>query len=329
MEMGQRALSPVAGEVVLDSLKIGDRTRFVWCCGQRVLVHPARGVGDRLPVYTAIACVHWLIWRGRRFQSGSSRACVASSFFCGAVDCGQRIISEGLPHIVTRYAKRTCRLRETLNRIALALGGVAGSHLAQQLGMLSDGSTLLRQLRLRTAVVPSCLPRVLDIDDWAWRKDILMGNGPLISGSGEAIDLQPDREAGTVARWLCTHPGTETLNRDCASTYTEAARKDVPQAVKVADWWCLLHNLSDALKSAPEPYHRILAQAASAIGEPEEPDPSAAPPALALTRSVLIQQQKRQRRHSFCEQVMELARRGMTKLRIAGQLNIDCRTVRH
>lgn len=91
-------------------------------------------------------------------------------FFCDTENCEQQIFTERLPNTVQRYARRTCRLSASLEQITLALGGSAGSRLAQQLGILASCSTLLRQLR-RKVIVPSAhAPRVLGIDDWEWRK---------------------------------------------------------------------------------------------------------------------------------------------------------------
>ena len=55
-------------------------------------------------------------------------------FFCKTEDCEQHIFTERLPKTVQRYARRTCRLSASLEQITLALGGAAGSRLAQQLG---------------------------------------------------------------------------------------------------------------------------------------------------------------------------------------------------
>ncbi len=74
-------------------------------------------------------------------------------FFCDAEGCGQRIFTERLPETAPRYARRTSRLSVALEQITLALGGAAGSRLAAQLGILTNGSTLLRQLRHRLVVV--------------------------------------------------------------------------------------------------------------------------------------------------------------------------------
>ena len=80
--------------------------------------------------------------------------------------------------------------------------------------------------------------------------------------AGKVVDLLPDREAATVAAWLQDHPGIEIVSRDRASAYAEATRRAAPQAVQIADRWHLMRNMSDALRTALEPHHRVLKQAA-------------------------------------------------------------------
>ena len=64
---------------------------------------------------------------------------------------------------------RNKEFSETLECFTLALGGEAGARLAWQMGILASGDTLIRQLRGRSSVI-STPPRILGIDDWAWRK---------------------------------------------------------------------------------------------------------------------------------------------------------------
>ena len=252
-------------------------------------------------------------------------------FFCVAEGCPRRIFTERLPNTVTRYARRTRRSAEAMDWITLALGGQAGSRLARRLGLCVSGSTLLRQVRRRAAIGPRCSPRVLGIDDWAWRKGHRYGTILCDLEAGKVIDLLPDREAESVVQWLHAHPGTEVVSRDRASAYAEAARTAAPQAVQVADRWHLLRNLSEALKGALEPHHRILARAASMTKEPEAPSETPSPcsaPAVQTTRAGLRQQLNRESRHDCYERVMALAERGLTKRQIGRELGIDRRTVR-
>ncbi len=90
--------------------------------------------------------------------------------FCVVETCRQRIFTEPLPGTVLRYSRRTLRSCEALDWITVMIGGQAGARLASRLGLLVSGSTLLRQLRCRPRCGPVLAPRVLGIDDWAWRK---------------------------------------------------------------------------------------------------------------------------------------------------------------
>ena len=138
-------------------------------------------------------------------------------FFCTEANCAQHIFTERLPNTVTRYSRRTRRLSAALDRITVALGGSAGSRLAEQLGILTNGSTLLRGLRKGTSASSSQPPRVLGIDDWAWRKGQRYGTIFCDLERGKVIDLLPDRSAESTAAWLRQHPGIEIVSRDRAS----------------------------------------------------------------------------------------------------------------
>jgi transposase len=250
----------------------------------------------------------------------------ARRFFCVEEGCGRRIFTEQLPGTVARYARRSCRSSEALSWITLALGGRAGARLARQLGLLVSRSTLLRELHHRAEAKPIEVPRVLGIDDWAWRKGHRYGTILCDLEKRKVIDLLPDRESETVVRWLRQHPGTEIVSRDRGGIYAEAMRKAAPGAVQVADRWHLLRNLSEALKNALDPHHRLLAQAARA-SRTDEITPAPVPHPWS-TRELLTQQQNRQRRYDRYEQVRALMRSGVPKAEIARQMSLDHRPVR-
>src|SRR6266852_613407 len=93
-------------------------------------------------------------------------------FFCDADECDRRIFTERLPETTAIYARRTLRMEQALRWLGLALGGEAGARTAERLGLGVSGDTLLRHLR-RMALAQKqapVAPRVLGMDDWAWRK---------------------------------------------------------------------------------------------------------------------------------------------------------------
>jgi len=327
--MRQRTLVPDAGEVVLDQLAVEGNCRLV-------MVLRAAGEAGYCPVCRQES---WRIhsrykrrlkdlpWEGIpvRIELRVRR------FFCGTENCGQDIFTERLPNTVQRYARRTCRLSASLEQITLVLGGSAGSRLAQQLGILASCSTLLRQLR-RKVIMPSAhAPRVLGIDDWAWRKGHRYGTILCDLESGKVVDLLPDRSTESTAQWLRTHPGTEIVSRDRASLYAQAVTAAAPHAVQVADRWHLLHNLSEALIGALVPHHRLLIEAARASASKTE-----APATLAVLPSVVTkptsryqkkQHHNRERLASY-QAVMEQTSKGVTQREVAQSCGLGIRTIR-
>jgi len=76
-------------------------------------------------------------------------------------------------------------------------------------------------------VVASVSPRVVGVDDRAWRKSQRYGTILCDIERGKVIDLLPDRSTESTAEWLMTHPGIEIISRDRASLYAEAVAKAV------------------------------------------------------------------------------------------------------
>lgn len=328
MLMERRTLVPDADEVALDQLMVECNTRLV-------MVLRATGKGGHCPeCHQQSQRIHSryrrklsdLPWEGIPVRI-ELRVC---RFFCDSEDCGQQIFTERLPKTVQRYSRRTCRLSTSLQQITSALGGSAGSRLAKQLGILASGSTLLRQLR-RKLIKPSAQgPRVLGIDDWAWRKGHRYGTILCDLERGKVVDLLPDRSAESTAAWLRAHPGTEIVSRDRASLYAQAATTAAPQAVQVADRWHLLHNLTEAFIGALVPHHRLLSETARALVKDAKVS-SALPPAKADKPAPRIQAKQRlNREHRLAkyETVMDQVRKGITQHEIARNCGVGIRTIR-
>src|SRR5215212_323255 len=168
-------------------------------------------------------------------------------FYCRQPACTRRVFTERLPHLVAPYARRTSRLESVLRILAFALGGEPGARIVERLGMTASPATLLRLIR-RVAVPEQPAPRVLGVDDWAFRKGHRYGTILVDLEQHQIVDVLPARTAEPVVEWLQVHPGVEIISRDRAPAYTDAVRKGAPQAVQVADRWHLIQNLVEALE---------------------------------------------------------------------------------
>ncbi|GAA2712476.1 hypothetical protein GCM10010429_30000 [Micromonospora olivasterospora] len=68
-------------------------------------------------------------------------------FFCDAVRCPVRTFAEQVTGLTGRYTRRSPLLRQTLEKIGLALAGRAGARLADRLGLETSRSSVLRLVR--------------------------------------------------------------------------------------------------------------------------------------------------------------------------------------
>lgn len=169
-------------------------------------------------------------------------------FFCDTPTCPCRIFTERLPTVVAPWARRTLRLTQRLLAYGLALGGEAGTRLAACLGLATSPATLLRLVQ--TASAPGCAaPRIIGVDEWAWRRGQRYGTILVNLEDHQVLDLLPERSAESLAAWLAQYPTVTVVCRDRSALYADGIRRGAPDAVQVVDRFHLVQNLRDAVET--------------------------------------------------------------------------------
>lgn len=249
-------------------------------------------------------------------------------FHCPNVTCPRRTFSENAHDVARPHARRCERLRELQRHLALALGGTPAARLAQRLAMPVSGDTLLRLVR--AAPLPAYPePRVVGIDEWAWRRGRSYGTIIVDLERHAVIDLLPDRDAASVAGWLRKHPSIEVVARDRAEVFAEGARAGAPQARQVLDRFHLLCNLSVALRAVVAHHHAAIRAVGRALLGPKieaaQAVAQAARPLTAIAARKRATHAPRQERHA---ELRRLAKAGASVSGIARTLGLDRKTVR-
>jgi transposase len=246
-------------------------------------------------------------------------------FRCRNPVCPRQLFAERLPEVLPPSARRTARLTQALRDLAVTAGGNAGSRLSAKLAVASSPSTLLRILRATRLPEPTA-PKVVGLDEWAWRKGRTYGTIILDLEAHRVLDLLPDCRSESVGEWLQRYPSITVISRDRSGPFASAAAQGAPQATQVADRFHLLKNLTETLQRVFDQHRAQLEAVRGSVDQPatapaSEPSPSARP--SAATRRA----ERRTRRQARYQEVRQLHASGMTRTQIAQRVGLSRKTV--
>jgi transposase len=193
-------------------------------------------------------------------------------FSCDQPTCPRRIFAERLPQVTPPHGRFTVALRQVLAHLGQEHGGASGARSAKQLGIQVTPRAILRFLRALPlpAIAP---PRVIGLDDWAWKRRERYGAIIVDLERGQPMALLADRSQETVQPWLKHHPAREIVARDRSKEFAAAITAALPQARHVADRWHVAHTLTEQLDKVIAARWKHLTKAAHPAETPPEPAP--------------------------------------------------------
>ena len=255
-------------------------------------------------------------------------------FYCATPSCPRRLFCERLPRLTRSYGRRTDRAQTLLYALAQTLGGEAGSRLALQMGLFISPDSLLRRIRRHSTDLIET-PRIIGIDDFAFRRGQRYGTLLVNLETHRPVDLLADRRSETLAQWLRDHPGVEIISRDRAGAYAEGARLGAPQALQVADRWHLLKNLNEAVQRFLDQHYSAIKSTFQDLQLPPPQENLSPPVPTDLDTPNCIDSDPppcrsaaRGRRLERYQEVKRLQAQGLKVLPISRQMRMTRKTVR-
>lgn len=108
-------------------------------------------------------------------------------FFCENSDCIRKIFTERFKEQLNSYGRRFERLNEQLSSMGLELGGNVAHRISKLSFVKISASTILR-LIVKCPTPAIKLPKIIGVDDWAFKKRLKYGTIIVDLETNEVID---------------------------------------------------------------------------------------------------------------------------------------------
>jgi transposase len=237
-------------------------------------------------------------------------------FYCDQPECRRGIFTERLPQVTSPHGRFTFGLREFLGQLGREHGGASGANSAALSGIRVTPRAILRFMHT-LALAPISPPRIIGLDDWAWKRGQRYGAVVVDLERSKPIALLTDRSQPTVVRWLRDHPTIQIVARDRSKEFAAAITEALPKAVHVADRWHLVKNLTERLDKVVSARWKQLTKAGDEAESSSEPaSPLALPP----------RQSPGEARY---QQMLALHQAGHSTASIARRLGVVPRTIQY
>lgn len=266
------------------------------------------------------------------FQNKTAISLKTRKFKCQNPQCNRKVFSEQTPYIL-RYSRRTKRVSKILDSLSIESTGKLGSMLSEQLLISVSNSTITRMAH-KQQLPQITQPKVLEVDDWVYRKGISYGTVLIDMETSKPIDVLPSREGKELKKWLSKFPDVKIVTRDRASSYSSAINEVCPDAEQVADRFHLLMNLSDALdkyfKSVNPKIKKLIKDKSDALlnmSDGQNAGCDKGKRSQSLSKVGEIVEIKVDQRQDTFNKVKELQAKGISKRKIARDLGISRNTV--